>query len=252
MHSAASPTHNPLAPGMDSPPPWFSKAHALLPHPQWRDPGETQPWAMPIVLEIPKSDPPERTALLEAAAQAVVACCLDPRAAENDSAYRAGLSNWYGARIRKLARRARGQAWQRVQLAPGVTCEVHGARARALVPTPVAEVYPEVAKLQISGTDLPHQEQQPPIDEGLPTIWVDRDLDMSVGKVAAQVGHGSMLYAATLEASQAWQWAQRGYPLAVRELPRAQWPDASLRAVEVRDAGFTEIAPGSVTVAVTD
>ena len=98
MHSAASPTHNPLAPGMDSPPPWFSKAHALLPHPQWRDPGETQPWAMPIVLEIPKSDPPERTALLEAAAQAVVACCLDPRAAENDSAYRAGLSNWYGQR----------------------------------------------------------------------------------------------------------------------------------------------------------
>ena len=129
---------------------------------------------------------------------------------------------------------------------------MRGARARALVPTPVAEVYPEVAKLQISGTDLPHQEQQPPIDEGLPTIWVNRDLDMSVGKVAAQVGHGSMLYAATLEASQAWQWAQRGYPLAVRELPRAQWPDASLRAVEVRDAGFTEIAPGSVTVAVTD
>lgn len=35
--------------------------------------------AMPIVLHIPKADPPKRTALLEAAATAAVALCLDER-----------------------------------------------------------------------------------------------------------------------------------------------------------------------------
>nr|WP_240393864.1 peptidyl-tRNA hydrolase [Corynebacterium lactis] len=244
---------------VQSVPEWFVSAHALLPHPHYRDPGEDVPWAMPIVLEIPKKAKPSRTALLEASAQAVVACCLDPRAADETSLYREGLVSWYGARIRKLSRRARGIAWERVQLAPGVTATVSGASARALVPTPVEEVYPEVAKLQISGTDLPYDAPDatdPATAAGEdaashPIIWVDRDLGMSVGKVAAQVGHGSMLYAATLSADAAWAWAQTGYDLEVREVPRGQWPPESERAVEVRDAGFTEIAPGSVTVAVT-
>lgn len=243
--------------GPKTAPDWFRAVHSLLPHPDYRDPGEDEPWAMPIVLEIPKKDKPSRTALLEASAIAVVACCLDPRAADSTSAYREGLVSWYGARIRKLSRRARNVGWDRAQLAPGVTAEVSGARARALVPTPVAEVYPEVAKLQISGTDLPYDESSVATDAGqtvegmVPTIWVDRNLNMSVGKVAAQVGHGSMLFAATLSVQQAWEWAQNEYALRVREVPREHWPTSESRAVEVRDAGFTEIAPGSVTVAVT-
>lgn len=224
---------------------------------------------MPIVLEIPKKERPSRTALLRAAAIAVVAVCLDQRAGDDESAFQHGLTSWYGARIRKLSRRARNIGWQRAQLAPGVTAEVDGAQARALVPTPVDQTYPEVAKLQISGTDLPYDDPSipaPEIAEGAavaaegdkprdafarPIIWVDRDLHMSVGKVAAQVGHGSMLYAATLTAEEAWAWRQHGFDLDVREVPRDQWPAPERRAVEVRDAGFTEIAPGSVTVAVT-
>ena len=140
--------------------------------------------------------------------------------------------------------------------------EVDGAQARALVPTPVDETYPEIAKLQISGTDLPYDDPEntspgAPGDHGSadtfapPVIWVDKNLNMSVGKVAAQVGHGSMLYAATLSVEDAWAWAQSGYALDVKEVPREQWPAPEFRAVEVQDAGFTEIAPGSITVAVT-
>lgn len=243
-------------------PEWFRIAHSLLPQPDREDRGEDTPWAMAIVLEIPKKEQPPRTALLRASAKAVVACCLDERAGDNSSAYQEGLISWYGARIRKLSRRARNIGWQRAQLPPGVTVDVDGAQARALLPTPVDEVYPEIAKLQISGTDLPYDDAETNTTTAqtessgagtspAPVIWVDKNLHMSVGKVAAQVGHGSMLYAATLSPEEAWAWAQTGFDLDVKEVPREQWPEPEFRAVEVQDAGFTEIAPGSITVAVT-
>lgn len=243
-------------------PDWFRVAHQNLPHPHRRDSGEDIPWSMPIVLEIPKREKPSRRALLEASASAVVACCLDQRAANPESAFYHGLNSWYGERIRKISRRARGIGWERAQNVPGVTVEKQGARARALLPTPVGETYPEIAKLQISGTDLPREEEsqpnaaqpegsQPEAASRRPTIWVDSDLEMSVGKTAAQVGHGSMLLAAVLPVHEALEWAEAGFPVNVREVPRSQWPAPEARVVEVRDAGFTEIAPGSVTVCVT-
>lgn len=98
-------------------PAWFADAHAALPQPHDRDPGEDVPWSMPIVLHIPKPERPARTPLLEAAARAVVAACLDERAADlagataPDARYSRNLRSWYGERIRKIARRARGTHW---------------------------------------------------------------------------------------------------------------------------------------------
>lgn len=217
------------------------------------DPGEDVPWSMPIILNIPKPDRPDRTELLEAAATAVVACCLDDRAGDAESPYARALGQWYGARIRKIARRARNVQWDRVQDLPGVTASVGGASARALTPGPVGGEDVVVAKLQIGGTDLPKPDSpaREAGDDGVPTIWVDADLGMTVGKAAAQVGHGSMLLAAVMDVGAAWEWARAGFPLRVREVPRAQLPTGGDVAVMVRDAGFTEIAPGAATVAVT-
>lgn len=234
----------------DTIPRWFARAHALLPQPNRSHPDETRAWAMSIALEIPKKERPSRNAMLRASAIAVVACCLDKRAGDLGSAYSQGLASWYGERIRKIARRGRNIAWDRVQLVPGVTAEINGAKARAMVPTPVDEVYAEVNKLQIAGTDLPYDENLPELGPW-PTLWVDRDLDMTAGKAAAQVGHASMLYAAALPIEEAWAWAQAGFPLNVREVPRTELPDAKARVIEVMDAGYTEIAPGSITVCVT-
>ncbi|QXA52685.1 peptidyl-tRNA hydrolase [Corynebacterium freneyi] len=217
------------------------------------DPGEDVPWSMPIILNIPKPDRPDRTELLEAAATAVVACCLDDRAGDAESPYARALGQWYGARIRKIARRARNVQWDRVQDLPGVTASVGGASARALTPGPVGGEDVVVAKLQIGGTDLPKPDSpaREAGDDGVPTIWVDADLGMTVGKAAAQVGHGSMLLAGVMDVGAAWEWARAGFPLRVREVPRAQLPTGGDVAVVVRDAGFTEIAPGAATVAVT-
>lgn len=204
--------------------------------------------AMPIVLNIPKQQAPGRNALLEAAAVAVVAACLDDRAGE-ESAYAEALSNWYGARIRKIARRARNVHWDRAQLVPGVTAEVGSAQARACMPSPVHRTDPLLAKLQIGGTDLP-AEELPATDPAKALIAVDASLGMSVGKAAAQVGHGSMLLAADMSLAAVSQWARTGFALQVRELPSAEFQRlaAHPQAVVVQDAGYTEVAPGSVTV----
>lgn len=210
------------------------------------DPATVQ--AMPIVLHIPKPDAPDRTALLEAAAIAVVAACLDERAGA-ETEYAAALQRWYGARIRKIARRAKNVHWERAQQVPGVTVTHEGAQARACMPSAVRDTDPLLAKLQIGGTDLAPGERQP-INPEIPLIAVDAGLGMSVGKAAAQVGHGSMLLAAHLSHEEAEQWAARGFELQVREVPTAEFRQLCARpdAVPVQDAGYTEVAPGSVTV----
>ncbi|WP_245401857.1 aminoacyl-tRNA hydrolase [Nocardia albiluteola] len=206
--------------------------------------------AMQLVLHIPKNDPPRRSALLAAAAAAAVALCLDPRVGA-DGEWEQRYLTWKRSRIRKVARRARGAQWLAANEVDGVTIEVDGAQARALVPGPVGDIDPRVRKLQIGGTDI-EPDEPGPIDPELPVLWVDSELGMTVGKAAAQVGHASMLLAGALPVEQAFAWSAHGYRCAVREAgPR--WPELSRlvgrgAATAVRDAGFTEVAPGSMTV----
>lgn len=190
---------------------------------------------MPLVLRLDRP-PAARTEVLESAAAAALTVCLDPRAAPGGEWHDA-VAVWVDTYIRKIARRARGAHWAAVQELPGVTVGV----ARALLPGPVDEVPKVVSRLQIGGTDLEPDEPGPP-PAGVPVIWVNGELDMTVGKAAAQVGHASMLYA-----------ADRGLtavpPFAVRYARGRAWAElcAASDAVCVRDAGFTEVAPGTVT-----
>jgi len=79
--------------------------------------------AMPVILHIERAQPPARTALLEAAAAAAVAVCLDPQA-EPDGPWHDELLAWTSAHIRKVSRRARGAHWQAVTDLPGRTITV--------------------------------------------------------------------------------------------------------------------------------
>ncbi|MFE3541551.1 peptidyl-tRNA hydrolase [Nocardia sp. NPDC059177] len=213
------------------------------------DPAMVQ--AMQMVLHIPKTDPPARSALLAAAAAAALAVCLDPRSGSGGE-WEPRYLAWKRSRIRKVARRARGAQWVAAGAVDGVTVEVDGAQARAFVPGPVGAIDQRVRKLQIGGTDLAHDEPGPP-DPTLPVLWVNAALEMSVGKAAAQVGHASMLLAGALPVEVVADWARREFRCAVREAEPAHWSRlvaevAAGRAVAVRDAGFTEVAPGSMTV----
>ncbi|WP_454195921.1 aminoacyl-tRNA hydrolase [Nocardia sp. Marseille-Q1738] len=213
------------------------------------DPAMVQ--AMQIILHLPKTDPPPRSALLAAAAAAAVALCLDERVGP-DGEWEARYLAWKRSRIRKLARRARGAQWRATCAVDGVTVEIDGAQARALVPGPVGEVDPVIKRLQIGGTDLDHDDPGPPAPE-LPVLWINTALGMTLGKAAAQVGHASMLLAGALPVEHALRWAELGFRCAVRDADPQRWASLSAQvaegtAVAVRDAGFTEVAPGSMTV----
>jgi len=213
---------------------------------------------MPVVLHIEKATPPDRTPLLEAAAAAAIAVCLDPRAVEQDGEWHDEVAAWTSGQIRKVTRRARGTHWEVVQQLPGVTVRVGAAEARALVPCRVLDTPREVTRLQIAGNDLP-ADSPGPVPEGVPVLWINPEVPMSAGKAAAQVGHATMLLATLLSPESLARWAADGFRCAVRTPEPAEWtllvpgddPDQAWlerRVVAVQDAGCTEVAPGTVTV----
>lgn len=219
--------------------------------------------AMPLVLRIERDMAPPRTALLEAAASAAVALCLDERS-QQDGPWHPDVAPWVAGGIRKVTRRARGAHWVAVTDLPGVTIEHRGAQVRALVPWLITETPRRVTRLQIGGTDVPPDDAGPPAD-GLPVLWLPPEPAMTVGKAAAQVGHATMLLATLLAAdcrvAELERWAADGYRCAVRTASPHQWAglatdergDRAWRdrgVLIVRDAGFTEVVPGTITVAV--
>ena len=219
--------------------------------------------AMPLVLRVERDAPPPCSALLEAAASAAVALCLDERS-QPGGPWHSEVQPWVVAgRIRKVARRARGGHWIAVTDLPGITVEHRGAQVRALVPWPVADTPRTVTRLQVGGTDVPPDDPGPPPD-GVPVLWLAPKPAMTTGKAAAQVGHASMLLAALLaaggRAAELDRWAASGYRCAVRTASAHQWADLAAGEqpervwrergmLVVRDAGFTEVAPDTVTVA---
>lgn len=223
------------------------------------DPDEVR--AMPMVLRLEKADPPARTSVLEAAAACAVALCLHERA-QPGGQWHPEVYAWVSSRIRKVARRAKGAHWQAVLDLPGVTSTVDGAQVRALVPERVAEMPKTVTRLQISGSDLPFDDPPPPVPE-FPVLYLNPGVPMTVGKAAAQVGHASMLLAMLLGVAGTdalSYWDGHGYRCQVRTASRQRWAELTAggdparawgehRVALVRDAGFTEVAPGTITVA---
>jgi peptidyl-tRNA hydrolase len=205
-------------------------------------------FVLPLVVRIERPAPPARTDALETAARAVLVILSDERSLGEGEWARA-MRDWQDARIRKVVRRARGAEWRRAEALPGVTVTGKSAEIRVFPPVPLDGWPKDLARLQVSGTDLEDPEPPMEADPTAPVLWLNPDLEMSAGKAMAQAGHGAQLAWWALPEEERAAWRDAGLPLAVRTAPPSRWQELTTSGLPVvRDAGFTEIAPGSCTV----
>ncbi|WP_223188447.1 aminoacyl-tRNA hydrolase [Streptomyces sp. TRM68416] len=205
-------------------------------------------FVLPLVVHIDRAAPPARTDALETAARAVLVLLSDERSL-GDGEWAQAVRDWQDARIRKVVRRARGAEWRRAGALPGITVTGKSAEVRVYPPVPLDGWPKDLAKLQVSGTELDDPEPPGDADPGMCVLWTNPELDMSAGKLMAQAGHGAQLAWWALSEEERAAWRDAGFPLAVRTAPRERWPELTSGDLPlVRDAGFTEIAPGSCTV----
>lgn len=205
-------------------------------------------FVLPLVVRIERGAPPARSDALETAARAVLVLLADERAV-GDGEWAEAVRDWQDARIRKVVRRARGAEWRRAEALPGITVTGKAAEVRVFPPVPLDGWPKDLARLQVSGTDLDDPEPPVAADPSAPVLWLNPDLGMSAGKAMAQAGHGAQLAWWELSDGERTAWRDAGFPLAVRLAARERWRDLTTSGLPVvRDAGFTEIAPGSATV----
>ncbi|GHB19679.1 peptidyl-tRNA hydrolase [Streptomyces viridiviolaceus] len=205
-------------------------------------------FVLPLVVRIERAAPPARTDALETAARAVLVMLGDARST-GDGAWAQAMRDWQDARIRKVVRRARGAEWRRAEALDGITVTGKAAEVRVFPPVPLDGWPKDLARLQVSGTDLDDPEPPVAADPAAPVLWMNPDLGMSAGKAMAQAGHGAQLAWWELPDEERTAWRDAGFPLAVRTPDPERWKRLTTSGLPVvRDAGFTEIAPGSCTV----
>ena len=198
---------------------------------------------LPLVVRVERADPPGQTDALEAAAHAVLVLLTAPEPDWVDA-----VRAWDSTRIRKVVRRARGAQWRRAEELPGRTVRVGSAEVRVFPPVPLDGWPPDLARLQVSGTDLvdPESPAEPRPEDAV--VWLNPRLTMSTGKAMAQAGHAAQLGLRACTADQRRRWIGRGLQVAVRTAARRDWDALVATGLPVvRDAGFTEVAPGSET-----
>ncbi|WP_107497100.1 peptidyl-tRNA hydrolase [Streptomyces sp. CMB-StM0423] len=225
-------------------------------------------FVLPLVVRIERTGPPTRTDALETAARAVLVLLADERSA-GEGRWARAVQDWQDARIRKVVRRARGAEWRRAEALPGITvtsaaggAAEHGAgtagspagtagaaEVRVFPPVPLDGWPKDLARLQVSGTDLDDPGPPPPPPPGVPVLWLAPRLGMTAGKAMAQAGHGAQLAWWELSGAERAAWRAAGFPLAVRTPAPERWAELVASGLPVvRDAGYTEIAAGSCTV----
>jgi hypothetical protein len=203
--------------------------------------------ALPFVVRIERDAPPQRSDALEAAARGVLLMLTraEPEWADTVAA-------WDGQRIRKVVRRARGAEWRRALTVDGLDVEQGTAQLRVYPPVPIDDWPPELARLQVGGTNLADDEPPGPVPAGTPLVLLTPHAEMSTGKAMAQAAHAAQLGWRTLSGRDRRRWQDVDFRLAVRDATPAQWQAAvDGGAAVVHDGGFTEVEPGTATALFT-
>jgi peptidyl-tRNA hydrolase len=198
---------------------------------------------LPFAVRIERTDPPTRTDALEAAAIGLLRILTGEQ-------WRDAIDAWDGQRIRKVVRRARGAEWRRALTVDGLDVQHRSCELRVYPPIPVDEWPPELARLQVGGTNLVDPEPPDPRPSG-PLVLLSPYAELTTGKAMAQVAHAAQLGWRAASRRQRRNWAWTGFATAVRDATERQWA-AAVRAGApvVHDGGFTEVEPGTATALV--
>lgn len=205
---------------------------------------EVTPYALPIIVRLEKNSEliPSHEETQLAVAKAIIAFFDSAKTCAGGEWHEA-VKAWLSGRIRKVARRARGTEWEAVKALDGIYAK-YGKAEVIILPPHLADAPPaEVKKLQVSGLDLVRDQSfVSPASKGVLQVAVNPEIPMTTGKTLAQVGHAVQLaiFASTWDVMNSWR--SNATPVSI-----VDWDSLDTDAVDVHDAGFTEVESGSLT-----
>ena len=208
-------------------------------------PDDADPFAVVFVVNDSRDDSGNIAAerdILQASSTALIQLLTS-----EDEAVVALVREWTAGRIRKIVKRARASAWDKAAVLehPHTVAEHNGAKVLAFAPMRLSEQPKELKKLQVTGLN---SSDTAPADYGKRDhleVSVNDSLNMSTGKVVAQVGHAVQLFMLYADPEQVKEWAVTGH--LVKVVRAENISDDASAAIIVHDAGFTEVPSGSLT-----
>ena len=212
---------------------------------------QDDPWVMYLVVRSDRAVAP--TTVYSAAARATVDCAARYRDAD---AWREAFAVWSARSFRKVTLRAKGSAWEKLAAYDhGADAAGDDALVRVLPPRQRSACDALVRNLQVYNPDratLPPDVFTAPPPDAM-RFAINPAAVMSVGKTAAQVSHAVLMcaWSSRTPPEALTRWAQAGHPCAFVAGDAWEALRASEGAVVVRDAGLTEVTPGTETVAAT-
>ena len=215
---------------------WSHKG-STIPH-YLRD--EEEAYSLPIILRLEKGgDSPSHEKVLEATAYAIAQLFDDERTV-SDPVWKDSLETWMRGRIRKVARRARTSAWDKVKESENVYINFNNVEICILPPHPVDTTPDVIRKLQVAGLDLPSEPQANP--EANLLLAVNPFITMTTGKSMAQIGHATQLAIFNSSEDVLARWKADNFATSF-----TAWDSFPEWTAEIQDAGFTEVEPGTFT-----
>lgn len=253
---------------------WLELSESDVRHDRAEAPDEIR--AIQLLLRLERGANPSREVALALAATGCAALCLDPRSGPGGK-WHDDVAAYCRGHIRKVTRRGRGAQWAAAAEIDGLGLVIGDTEIRVLVPGLIADLDKRVSKLQVGGTDIPANPGAGTIvrfdaeadiaqlsteNDPCLTLFVPQS-GLTAGKLMAQTGHAGMLAAALLAGSDEGgliRWRAAGHPSRVESVGDVRWTQLleavadparawrERRLLAVRDAGFTEVTPGTVTV----